>query len=187
MSDAVTSTKPYLIRAIHEWCADNGLTPYLAVTVDERTSVPREYVRAGEIVLNVSMSATDRLTLGNDEITFQARFGGVARLIAVPIEQVSAIYARENGQGMAFEVPKPLAVAADQQTDQQTDQQADEPGDHEDAADQPAVPTISAVDSGPAPSDRKGSGDSGRRGSPDRPEPPSTPPAGGRPRLTRIK
>jgi len=179
VSDSVTSTKPYLIRAIHEWCADNGLTPYLAVTVDERTSVPREYVRAGEIVLNVSMSATDRLTLGNELISFQARFGGVARQISVPIEQVSAIYARENGQGMAFEVPKPLAVAPDQQ--------ADEPGDHERAAAMPAVPTISAVDSGPAPSDRPGGGDSGLRGSPDRPDPPSTPPAGGRPRLTRIK
>ena len=91
MTDTVSSTKPYLIRAIHEWCADNGLTPYLAVTVDERTEVPREFVRAGEIVLNVSMGATDRLQIGNERLSFQARFGGVARSLSIPIEQVSAI------------------------------------------------------------------------------------------------
>lgn len=194
MSDAVTSTKPYLIRAIHEWCADNGFTPYLAVTVDERTSVPREYVRAGEIVLNVSMTATDRLTLGNEEITFQARFGGVARLISVPIEQVSAIYARENGQGMAFEVPKPLAVEPDQPAADAADgdSQAAKPS----ASSPSSAPTIVAVDSGTAPTSGStvavGSADEGARGSQrtqssDHPEPPSTPHAGGRPRLTRIK
>lgn len=104
-----TSTKPYLIRALHEWCTDNGFTPYLAVAVNERTEVPREHVKAGEIVLNVGHLATGGLTLGNDFIEFQARFGGVARRISVPVEQVIAIYARENGQGMAFEVPKPMA------------------------------------------------------------------------------
>ena len=105
-----TSTKPYLIRAIHEWCSDNGYTPYLAVAVDERTQVPREFVKNGEIVLNVSPMATNRLSLGNDVISFQARFGGAAREIAIPIENVSAIYARENGHGMAFDVPKALAL-----------------------------------------------------------------------------
>jgi stringent starvation protein B len=104
-----TSTKPYLIRAIHEWCSDNGYTPYLAVAVDERTQVPMEYVKAGEIVLNVSLGATNRLALGNELISFQARFGGVAREISVPIDSISAIYARENGHGMAFEVPKAMA------------------------------------------------------------------------------
>jgi stringent starvation protein B len=100
------STKPYLIRAIHEWCSDQGHTPYLAVAVDEHTQVPMEYVKAGEIALNVSLAATNRLRLGNDWIEFQARFGGVARDISIPIGNVSAIYARETGHGMAFEVSK---------------------------------------------------------------------------------
>ncbi len=103
------STKPYLIRAIHQWAVDNGFTPHLAVAVDARTQVPKEFVRAGEIVLNVSPIATNELHLDNDFIHFQARFGGVVRSIRVPVEQVGAIYARENGQGMAFEVNKPLA------------------------------------------------------------------------------
>ena len=105
-----SSTKPYLIRAIHEWCSDNGFTPYIAVAVDARTTVPREHVRNGEIVLNVSTMATQRLTLGNDLIEFQARFGGQARELSIPVENVTAIYARENGHGMAFEVPKAMAV-----------------------------------------------------------------------------
>jgi stringent starvation protein B len=108
MSEA--STKPYLIRAIHEWCSDNGFTPYLAVAVDQTTQVPREYVRAGEIVLNVSLEATNKLQLGNDYVEFQARFGGQARDIVIPIANVSAIYARENGHGMSFEVAKPLGI-----------------------------------------------------------------------------
>lgn len=103
------STKPYLIRAIHEWCVDNGYTPYLAVAVNEKTQVPKEFVRAGEIVLNASPLATNKLSLGNEAIEFEARFGGVVRQIVVPIEQISAIYAHENGHGMAFEVLKPLA------------------------------------------------------------------------------
>ena len=107
---AESSTKPYLIRAIHEWCTDNGYTPYLAVAVDGRTVVPREHVRNGEIVLNVSSMATHRLSLGNDLIEFQARFGGIARDLSIPVENVSAIYARENGHGMAFEVPKAVAL-----------------------------------------------------------------------------
>nr|WP_207301890.1 ClpXP protease specificity-enhancing factor [Rhodocyclus tenuis] len=97
------STKPYLIRAIHEWCTDNGFTPYLAVTVDAHTVVPREYVRDGQIVLNIAYDATNRLTIGAEWIEFQARFGGVARELSVPVAAVSAIYARENGAGMAFE------------------------------------------------------------------------------------
>lgn len=107
---AEISTKPYLIRAIYEWCADNGFTPYIAVAVTERTVVPREYVKNGEIVLNVSSQATHRLSIGNELIEFQARFGGVARELSIPVENVSAIYARENGHGMAFDVPKALAV-----------------------------------------------------------------------------
>jgi stringent starvation protein B len=103
------STRPYLIRALYEWCADAGFTPYLAVHVDQTTRVPQEHVRDGEIVLNISMGATSGLKLGNDVIEFQARFGGVARQIVVPVDRVIAIYARENGQGMAFPKPSPTA------------------------------------------------------------------------------
>jgi stringent starvation protein B len=108
-----SSTKPYFIRAVHDWCTDNGYTPYLAVSVDAKTDVPREYVRNGEIVLNVGLMATSKLDLGNEFISFQARFNGVARDLFVPVEQVTAIYARETGHGMAFEVAKPLAEPAE--------------------------------------------------------------------------
>ncbi len=101
-SAQATSTRPYLIRALYEWCTDNGYTPYIAVLVNERVQVPREYVKDGEIVLNISFDATTGLQLGNEFIEFKARFAGTARDIAVPVAQVVAIYARENGQGMAF-------------------------------------------------------------------------------------
>ncbi len=97
-----TSTRPYLIRALYEWCTDNGFTPYVAVSVDNTVQVPREYVKNNEIVLNIGFDATSSLTLGNEFIEFKARFGGSAREILVPISHVIAIYARENGQGMAF-------------------------------------------------------------------------------------
>ena len=100
-----SSTRPYLIRALHDWCTDNGLTPYVAVYVDASVQVPMEYVKNNEIVLNVSFEATSGLKLGNDFIEFRARFGGVPRDIVVPVDHVVAIYARENGQGMAFPVP----------------------------------------------------------------------------------
>jgi len=99
---SVPSTKAYLIRAIHEWCVDNGFTPYIAVQVDARTRVPPQHVRDGQIVLNIAPYATGGLSMGNDVITCQARFGGVAQSLYVPVSQVLAIYARENGQGMAF-------------------------------------------------------------------------------------
>ncbi len=100
-----TSTRPYLIRALYEWCTDNGFTPYVAVRVDDSVQVPREYVKDGEIVLNISYDATSALQLGNDFIEFKARFGGKPRDIMVPVGRVIAIYARENGQGMAFPPP----------------------------------------------------------------------------------
>jgi stringent starvation protein B len=100
-----TSTRPYLVRALHDWCTDNGFTPYLAVFVDASVRVPTEYVKNNEIVLNVGFEATSGLKLGNEFIEFKARFGGVAREIMVPIDHVVAIYARENGQGMAFPMP----------------------------------------------------------------------------------
>jgi stringent starvation protein B len=104
------STKPYLIRAIYEWCNDSGFTPYIAVAAGEGVKVPAEHVRNGEIVLNVSALATNRLAIGNDAIEFQARFGGVAREVYVPISRVIAIYARESGQGMAFEPARSVPI-----------------------------------------------------------------------------
>lgn len=99
-----SSTKPYLIRAIYDWCADNGYTPHLAVVVDEHVRVPPGYARDGQIVLNVGTEATANLELGNEAICFQARFGGVSHHLYIPVTHVLAVYARENGQGMAFEV-----------------------------------------------------------------------------------
>ena len=118
VSDAVsTSTRPYLVRALHEWCTDNGFTPYVAVLVDETVQVPREYVNNGEIVLNVSFDATSSLQLSNEFIQFKTRFGGVARDIVVPMGRVIAIYARENGQGMAFPAPSATVPTTDTTTD----------------------------------------------------------------------
>ena len=99
---AEKSSTPYLIRAIHEWCSDSGYTPYLSVQVNANTRVPPEHVKNGEIVLNLSYDATHRLTIGNELIQFSARFNGVSRECSVPIEAVSGIFARENGQGLAF-------------------------------------------------------------------------------------
>jgi len=101
------STKPYLLRALYEWCTDNGYTPHIAVRVDNRTRVPRQFVRDGEIVLNVSFDATSQLQMGNELIEFHARFSGKSHKIEVPVANVLAIYARENGQGMAFPVDAP--------------------------------------------------------------------------------
>ena len=106
-----SSTRPYLIRALHDWCTDNGFTPYIAVYVDAGVQVPMEYVKNNEIVLNVGFEATTALKLGNEFIEFKARFGGTAREIVVPVDHVVAIYARENGQGMAFPVPTPAGAA----------------------------------------------------------------------------
>jgi stringent starvation protein B len=159
-----------MLRAIYEWCTDCGYTPYLAVKVDSATTVPMEYVKKGEFVLNISYGATSGLKMDNDSIRFHARFGGVSREIYVPVNNVMAIYANENGQGMAFEpvlgqssgpspVPAPTA--------------------------EPPAPTLSSVpspSSSPAPvpapsrSDDNGPDDGG-----------DGPKKGGRPTLTRIK
>ncbi len=171
-----TSTKPYLIRALHEWCTDNGYTPHLAVTVDERVIVPREHVKNGEIVLNVGSLATSKLELGNEFIEFQARFGGVARQISVPVDAVTAIYARETGHGMAFEIGPALQADVDAETEQ-ISPASDEPG--QDAG--ISRPQLSAVPSAETPSASDG-------GKPDDSDP--TPPPGpdrGRPKLKIIK
>jgi stringent starvation protein B len=108
-------TKPYLLRALYEWCVDNGYTPHLAVKVDARARVPSEYVRNGEITLNISPTAVHKLQMGNELVEFSARFAGVARQISVPVAAVFALYARETGHGMTFEVeaakPAPQAAA----------------------------------------------------------------------------
>jgi stringent starvation protein B len=97
------STKPYLIRAIYDWCVDSGFTPYLAVRVDDQTQVPMSYVKDGEIVLNLSLDAVHNLQLGNEEITCGGRFGGVPHNLIVPISTVIGIFAKENGQGLVFQ------------------------------------------------------------------------------------
>ena len=106
MATDTPSTKPYLIRALHQWCTDFGFTPFLAVFVDERVEVPMEFVKNNEIVLNISEDACHQLHIENDWISFQARFGGKAQKVLVPVTHVLAIYARENGGGMSFEFNK---------------------------------------------------------------------------------
>ncbi|PPC93992.1 MAG: ClpXP protease specificity-enhancing factor, partial [Methylotenera sp.] len=103
MADLI-STKPYMLRAIHEWCVDNGLTPHLLVAVNAQTRVPMAYVKDGEIVLNLNYAATKDLHMDNDAVVFSARFGGVSQNMYVPMNAVKGIFARENGQGMFFEV-----------------------------------------------------------------------------------
>jgi stringent starvation protein B len=157
-----TSTRPYLIRALHDWCTDNGFTPYVAVFVDASVQVPTEYVKNNEIVLNVGFEATSSLKLGNDFIEFKARFGGTSREIVVPVDHVIAIYARENGQGMAFPVPSEAAPAAGM----------------------PAAPTEAPLPRGTHLSLTESSRGDGEASAPT--EPPE-PPAGGRPSLKRVK
>lgn len=172
------STKPYLLRAIYDWCTDAGFTPYVAVAVDENVRVPVEFVKNGEIVLNVSALATNRLKIGNDAIEFQARFGGIPRDVYVPINRVIAIYARENGQGMAFEVPRSAAPAG---------------------AEQGAVASEPRTEGGTSEVPRpvelpRGAGSlvpvntvPGNSSDETRPPTPRTPRPGDRPKLTRVK
>lgn len=106
-----SSTKPYLIRAIYDWCSDNALTPYMAVKVDESTRVPSAYVRDGEIIINISMEAVRNLRIDNGEITCEGRFGGVSHNILIPVTAVIGIFSKETGQGLVFQgddsVPTP--------------------------------------------------------------------------------
>lgn len=158
------STKPYLLRAIYEWCTDSGFTPYLAVKVDAATTVPMEYVKKGEIILNISYGATSGLKMDNDAITFRARFNGVSRELYIPVHNVLAIYANENGQGMAFDVSTTAA-----------EQPAPAPASAPEPVSAPA-PGLSAVPGKNAPE------------APSQPDGDNEPPKkGGRPTLTRIK
>lgn len=172
----VTSTRPYLIRALYDWCTDNGFTPYIAVAVDESVQVPREYVKDGEIVLNVSFDATSSLKLGNEFIEFKARFAGTPRDIMVPVAQVLAIFARENGQGMAFPRNSPKA------TNILSSGTASPAGVEPKAERLPVADTerrvvpLASVEAKPGKTDPH-----------EPPEPPRTPPSGTRPSLTRVK
>ena len=108
----MSSSRPYLIRALYEWLADNDLTPYLAVDATlEDVMVPSQHIQDGQIVLNITMSAVRNLDISNEAVTFSARFGGVPQQVYVPVTAILAIYAKENGQGMAFghepELPEP--------------------------------------------------------------------------------
>ena len=167
-TDQGSSTRPYLIRALHDWCTDNGFTPYLAVFVDGSVQVPAEYVKNNEIVLNASFEATSGLQLGNEFISFKARFGGVAREIMVPVDHVIAIYARENGQGMAFPAPpQPATAGPEGEAALATEAAAPRSGLRLAPSGTPVpVPAPAAVATEP-------------------PEPPE--PGGGRPALKRIK
>ncbi len=110
------SAKPYLIRAICEWCADNGLTPYLAVRVDGQTRVPRAFVRNGEIVLNISVNATRKLAVDNERVSFNARFAGASQEVSVPMAAVTGIFAKETGYGFAFAQSEDAAASLDKAT-----------------------------------------------------------------------
>ena len=110
MADELISTKPYMVRAIHEWCVDNALTPHLLVVVNAKTQVPQAFVKDGEIVLNLSYSASKDLHIDNDAIVFSARFSGVSQNLFVPMDAVRGIFARENGQGMFFELGEQEAL-----------------------------------------------------------------------------
>jgi stringent starvation protein B len=155
-------TKPYLLRALYEWCVDNGYTPHLGVKTDAHTQVPTEHVRNGEITLNISPTAVHRLQMGNELIEFSARFSGLARQISVPVANVYALYARETGHGMTFDIdpPKPAAQARAES------EPASLPGALLPAAKKDAAPS--------------------EPGEPPRPTRP-TGPRGGRPALRRIK
>ncbi len=149
------STKPYLIRALFDWCVDSGFTPYVVVSVDEHTRVPMGYVRDGQIVLNIAPYATHQLVISNDDITCQARFGGVAHALFVPIANVAAIYARENGQGMAFELGQQagavveLGGVSEEPEEEGDDGIVDEPINA--AAADASVTETSAADDAPEP------------------------------------
>lgn len=127
-----SSTKPYLLRALHEWCSDNGYTPHIVVTVDSNTVVPPAHIQDGQITLNIGTLATNQLVLGNEYIEFQARFSGATEHIFVPVAAVSALYARETGAGMGFEVqesvPYPGIVDSDSSVTAQPSESSDSNG-----------------------------------------------------------
>jgi stringent starvation protein B len=172
------STKPYLLRAIYEWCVDGGFTPYLSVQVDGATRVPLEFVKDGLIVLNVGPNATRNLTMSNQRIEFHTRFNGVSREVSVPVGAITGIFARENGEGLAFEVER------------RADGEAQDSRRLTDAAEDASTPIDGAVATLPnadpnSTSDKVTPLTPDSSGNPDGP-PPGTPPRG-RPSLRVIK
>jgi stringent starvation protein B len=187
LSPSPSSTRPYLIRALYEWCTDNGYTPYIAAYVDDTVQVPREHVKNNEIVLNISMDATSALKLGNEFVEFKARFSGSAREIMVPIDRVIAIYARENGQGMAFPVPQGM-LQRGEVTEPEARMHAIDTSLADDSAGDSTQPGVASVTTGPrvvqlvsTSAEHVDEDDSTP------PEPPAHPPAGPRPSLKRVK
>jgi stringent starvation protein B len=115
------STKPYLIRALYQWCIDNGFTPYVSVFVDRSVDVPREFVNKDEIVLNIGPTACQSIEIDNDSVQFKARFNGIPKEIYIPITHIMAIYSRENSQGMSFPVNIPQITEASETKDNEAD------------------------------------------------------------------
>jgi stringent starvation protein B len=185
------STRPYLLRALYEWCTDNGFTPYIAAYVDDTVQVPMEHVKNNEIVLNISMDATSALKLGNEFVEFKARFSGTARQIMVPIDRVIAIYARENGQGMAFPVPQAVTPRGEV-----TEPPAKMPSIVKKPAEVPTDTlndiTVSAVEAATASTPARvmqlvAASDTPPDDGSTQPTPPAPTPPGARPALKRIK
>ena len=102
----VLSTKPYLIRSIYDWCTDSKFTPYIVAKIISGVKVPENHIKSKEIVLNLSLESTNKLIFDNDFISFSARFNGKNQDIFLPIESISGIYSKENGEGLFFEVDK---------------------------------------------------------------------------------
>ena len=162
------STRPYLLRAMFEWCVDSGFTPYVAVMADETVQVPPEFIKDGQVVLNIGPDATNGLLIGNELIEFKARFAGVVREILVPVDRVMAIYARENGQGMAFPVPTEVSSGSEADSIR---------GDSE----KKSASGLRLASAEPAISDESTQSSDGSD------VPPDTPPPPGRPSLKRVK
>ena len=120
------STKPYILRALYEWCLDNEQTPHIVVWVNEHTRVPMQFVRDNEIVLNIGMTASDRLTIDNDWVNFSARFGGVAHEIWIPVGHITSFFARESGEGMSFELEPWTQEEGDTKLDERVEKPAKE-------------------------------------------------------------
>ena len=185
-----TSTRPYLIRALYEWCTDNGLTPYVAVAVDETVQVPREYVKNNEIVLNISFDATSSLKLSNDFIEFKARFAGSSREIMVPIGRVIAIYARENGQGMSFPMgaaPTELAEGAQSAPVKPLSVVGETPAEHADEHKVVHLVPDSSAGVQSHSADTTSNEETDDSDGDDKPPEPSKPQKSGRPSLKRVK
>jgi len=162
----LTARRPYLLRAFYEWLLDNNLTPHLVVDINlPGVMVPLDYARDGQIVLNIAPRAVGNLELGNDGVSFSARFGGVPRQVSVPMAAVLAVYARENGAGTMFE-PEPAYEEASE-------------FDASHAQDDGAPETVMSVIDGDRPDDAGADDDNDPDDEP--------PPRGGRPALRVVK